>query len=566
MLRVLLTALLLGIVNGAIGDHKVPPIVHFTLERRAGPFMWNKTANLKYLVEQLETAESRFNVTQREVRGNKVVRAPKTKAVGGDERSKLIGDIGREGNWYTTMRVGSVKQPIHVDVDMLTADMAFTATSSEVGTKFDEFFSTTYQASEERPFESCTLPRDNVNFNVHHSKKNHYHQSAPLTFPHCKPSKQSLASIDASGGIVGLAPAESLRQMKHEGVSSLVEQLIANDIIQDDIFSITLINGIQGLLSIGGTVADSVAAIDERIESFLGRSSPTAGGEEVLDVDEDAMSHVHNTAQELGNLGNIPGGVPGNFLGRGRARGGFPLPNKDPSKPQEPGGLIKRGLNAVAEPIARKIRRPRPMDHASTPTWRDEWRWSPVEGAEGWWQTLMRGIWVDLVKILKNQPCIIDINTPFILAPPHAAKQFYGSISGSYRLPAPYTNFYAFPCNNPPFMHVEFSGFRFPLMRGMKNTFSSQGFNSKFSLGKVSDDSGYCVGAVVETRMGVGDQAPLKKGRTRKDDALRGAASLESGMLAGNGMRDVWVLGEPIFKGLGIVFDPKQKAIGFRAF
>lgn len=192
------------------------------------------------------------------------------------------------------------------------------------------------------------------------------------------------------------------------------------------------------------------------------------------------------------------------------------------------------------------------------PSWRDMWKWSPVEGADGWWQTLMRGVWVDGVKVLKNQPCVVDINTPFILAPPQAVKQFYAGISGSKRLPAPYNNFWAFPCNNPPILHLEFSGWRFPVMRGMKKYDSSVGPNGKFSLGKSNEHSGYCVGAVVETRMGVGDTAPVKKA-SRKVDNVRGMAStvtaMESGMLAGNGMRDVWVLGEQAFRGLGIVFD-----------
>ena len=92
-------------------------------------------------------------------------------------------------------------------------------------------------------------------------------------------------------------------------------------------------------------------------------------------------------------------------------------------------------------------------------------------------------------------------------------------------------------------------------MRGMKSYDHSIGPNGKFSLGKVTDKGGYCVGAVVETRMGVGDQSPIKKGHSRKQDNLRGMGQLESGMLAGNGMRDVWVLGEPTFRGLGLVFD-----------
>lgn len=74
-----------------------------------------------------------------------------------------------------------------------------------------------------------------------------------------------------------------------------------------------------------------------------------------------------------------------------------------------------------------------------TGDWREGWRWTKVQGAEGWWQVLMQGVWIDGAKILKNQPVVIDvrfavspspfhslrlhitisqINTPFVLAPP----------------------------------------------------------------------------------------------------------------------------------------------------
>lgn len=149
------------------------------------------------------------------------------------------------------------------------------------------------------------------------------------------------------------------------------------------------------------------------------------------------------------------------------------------------------------------------------------------------------------------------INTPFILAPPLAAKAFYASISGSYRLPPPYSNFYAYPCNNPPYLHFEFGGWRFPIMRGTKSKADHRGANGKFSLGKVSDDSGYCVGAVVETRMGVGDASPVRRGGGNE----RFNVGFESGMLAGNGLRDVWVLGEPVFRGMGVVFDVSSSSL-----
>lgn len=87
-------------------------------------------------------------------------------------------------------------------------------------------------------------------------------------------------------------------------------------------------------------------------------------------------------------------------------------------------------------------------------------------------------------------------------------------------------------------------------MRGTKSPYEHRGANGKFSLGKVTEDSGYCVGAVVETRMGVGDVSSVRKGRSGRDTTTG-----ESGIVAGNGLRDVWILGEPVFRGMGLVFD-----------
>lgn len=63
----------------------------------------------------------------------------------------------------------------------------------------------------------------------------------------------------------------------------------------------------------------------------------------------------------------------------------------------------------------------------------------------------------------------------------------------------------------------------------------------RFSLGKLSDGSGYCVGSVVEGRM-------------------RGPE------WSGSGLRDVWVLGEPFSRGLGLVFDAERGRVGIRTY
>lgn len=70
----------------------------------------------------------------------------------------------------------------------------------------------------------------------------------------------------------------------------------------------------------------------------------------------------------------------------------------------------------------------------------------------------------------------------------------------------------------------------------------------KFSLGRLRDGSGYCVGAVVESRMGATEDGDGLAGRGIRS----GTGKDKSG---GNGMKDVWVVGEGFFRGVGAVFD-----------
>lgn len=73
----------------------------------------------------------------------------------------------------------------------------------------------------------------------------------------------------------------------------------------------------------------------------------------------------------------------------------------------------------------------------------------------------------------------------------------------------------------------------------------------RFSLGRLKPGSGYCVGAVVETRMGLKDEKD-----DNLDEGRRGTRSgADTNRLGGNGMRDAWVIGEGFFRGVGGVFD-----------
>lgn len=76
-----------------------PPVIHFTLSRRGGPFPTSSIANLTFLSEELAKAEASFNQTRRAISGNKVVRVAKAQGVGGGDNGRLLGDVGKNGSW-----------------------------------------------------------------------------------------------------------------------------------------------------------------------------------------------------------------------------------------------------------------------------------------------------------------------------------------------------------------------------------------------------------------------------------------------------------------------------------
>lgn len=92
---------------------------------------------------------------------------------------------------------------------------------------------------------------------------------------------------------------------------------------------------------------------------------------------------------------------------------------------------------------------------------------------------------------------------------------------------------------------------KFPVMRGGRGVDFSDVPGGRFSLGRLNNGSGYCVGSIVETRMGIKEERDEMMGGTRNE--LR--TSIQRGGMGGNGMRDVWVIGEGFFRGVGAVFD-----------
>ena len=205
----------------------------------------------------------------------------------------------------------------------------------------------------------------------------------------------------------------------------------------------------------------------------------------------------------------------------------------------------------IDDEVQSRLRKSKPKD------WRGMFRWSEAQGAKGWWTALMQGVWINKVKILRNQPVLFDIQVPFILAPPLSARRFYESIGGAKRLNPPFDMFFAFPCLNQPEIAFEFNAWIFTTMTGESGIDGGFGgpAGGKMSLGKEKEGSGYCIGMLVESR-----------GAFRAENEKNGSDGHRRHGRVGNGLKNMWIVGDPFFRGLGLVFDIEEKQIGFRSY
>lgn len=109
-----------------------------------------------------------------------------------------------------------------------------------------------------------------------------------------------------------------------------------------------LINGQEGILSVGGTSAKAIELVEQQTKAELDRAGAIQRGE-----------------------------IPANS--------------------DLPSVLNKREVRET-EATSR------------SDAWEKDWQWIKVQGAEGWWQILMQGVWVDGIKILRNQATVIDVS------------------------------------------------------------------------------------------------------------------------------------------------------------
>ncbi|QSZ34321.1 hypothetical protein DSL72_005912 [Monilinia vaccinii-corymbosi] len=517
----------------------IPPI-HYTVTRRDGSFPAPDTANLTFLQSTLAKINARFTNTERVLKDNNVVRIPRrwhegqiTNFSNIQPRSgthiqpgtTLLGEVGNPGSWFMSLKIGEPSQNIDLDLNMLTSDFAVITTPSGKGSFYLEERSRTYSVSNDddegkgMDFPGCRWGQDVVGLplgiDIFDGLKGERY--IPIRFAHCRPQKQWLGSLGKSGASLGLAVGEGLGQVGG-WKDGFLRQMLKSGVVDMEVWSLMLLNGHEGVLSVGGTSVKAVREVEARIEKDLEKLDAgvsQAGQDELKRLNVDQLQSGDQGIQKLDEAGLQPGN--GEF------------------KKETELGLMKRDQMTL-------------INNNLKPNEESVWEWSKVRGSDGWWEILMKGIWIDGNKILKNQPIVLDINTPFIIGPPHLVRNLYASISGSRQLPPPYDQFYAYPCFNPPHLSLEFGSLRVKILEGKRDagSFSPGG---RFSLGKTERGSGYCIGIVVGGRFGNGNGPDGEEG---------------TGGVDGNGMEDVWILGEPFFRDVQVAFDWKEKRVGMQ--
>ncbi|KAF7947623.1 hypothetical protein EAE96_008705 [Botrytis aclada] len=527
----------------------LPPL-HYTITRRSGSFPAPDTANLTFLQCTLADINARFTNSERILKGNKVVRVPKrwhdgqiTNITNAQPRSgtylqpgtTLLGEVGNPGSWFTSLKIGEPSQNVDLDLNMLTADFTIISTPSGKGSFYLEERSRTYSVSNDNDegkgmnFPGCRCGKDVVGlplgFDMFAGLKGDRY--IPVSFAHCRPQKQWVGSLGKSGASLGLAVGEGLGQVGgwKEG---LLRQIVESGVVDTEVWSLMLINGHEGVLSVGGSSVEAVRKVEKLIEKEL----------EKLEVGEASGFQHENDELKRDDVYELQFGDDEskkmNELG---LQSEHVQIEQDEMKRNEELGLMKRDEIPLNN-----------NDLAQKSNDESVWEWSKVRGADGWWEILMKGIWVDGNKVIQNQPIVLDVNTPYIIGPPHLVRNLYSSISGSRQLPPPYDQFHAYPCFNPPHLLLEFGNLRVKVLEGKRDegSFSPRG---RFSLGRMERGSGYCVGIVVEGRFGNMDSQ---------------SGVVENGGADGNGMEDMWIFGEPLFRDLQVAFDWKEKRVGMQ--
>ena len=172
--------------------------------------------------------------------------------------------------------VGDPKQRLETEVDMLSPDFYTIVTSIEKGTKYNASASESHGkrcavlSSEHKLTYTTGFNNDRAHAICRRpSEEFHFSGMFPvrLDLPTCSPSKSSRQALAHPGTFLGLAPhTESLARLSS---APLLKQLHKDNAIDDKIYSLTLLDTVSGILSLGGTIAREIEEAKVRGEVEL---------------------------------------------------------------------------------------------------------------------------------------------------------------------------------------------------------------------------------------------------------------------------------------------------------
>lgn len=201
-------------------------------------------------------------------------------------------------------------------------------------------------------FPTCREPTDIVHLPT-------IHRSIPILFAHCTPAKQWIRTLGPSGSHLGLAPGASLSQTKTKG---LLMQLLESGMIDTSVFSLRVMNGKEGVLSVGGVSAVHWKRLGKDTDEY---------------AEKQYLKRHHSPSRDQ------------------------PLDAKDKE--------IKRQETRRGEALDRRM--VIPSSYLKEENSATDWKWNKVRGPEGWWQMMMTGVWVSGRKVLQSQPIVLDVST-----------------------------------------------------------------------------------------------------------------------------------------------------------
>ncbi|RAL63896.1 hypothetical protein DID88_003084 [Monilinia fructigena] len=185
-----------------------------------------------------------------------------------------------------SLKIGEPSQNVDLDLNMLTSDFAVITTPSGEGSFYLEERSRTYSVSNDDDegkgmnFPGCRCGKDVIGLplGVDIFDGLNRERYIPASFAHCRPQKQWVGSLGKSGASLGLAVGEGLGQVGG-WKGGFLSQILRRGVVDMEVWSLMLLNGHEGVFSVGGTSVQEVREVEERIKNDLEKLEKLDAGE-----------------------------------------------------------------------------------------------------------------------------------------------------------------------------------------------------------------------------------------------------------------------------------------------